>query len=128
MDTLMAKAAARRTRRRHDEEFKRQVIEACLHPGVSMAAVALANGLNANMLRKWVRAHGQDAMPVVRGEEWPEERRAAMVPVTVATMPAPSSPAPDIRVDLRRGGTTVQMAWPLEAAASLGQCLRELLG
>lgn len=23
------------------------------HPGVSMAAVALANGLNANMLRKW---------------------------------------------------------------------------
>jgi transposase-like protein len=128
MDTLTVKAAARRTRRRHDAEFKKEVIEACLHPGVSVAAVALANGLNANMLRKWVRAHGQDFVPVGRGEELPEERRAAMVPVTVATTPSLSSPAPDIRVDLRRGGTTVQMAWPLEAAASLGQCLRELLG
>jgi transposase-like protein len=128
MDTLTVKVAARRTHRRHNAEFKKQVIEACLHPGVSVAAVALANGLNANMLRKWVRAHGQDSVPVVCGEELPEERRAAMVPVTVAAIPAPSSPAPEIRVDLRRGGTMVQMAWPLEAAASLGQCLRELLG
>jgi hypothetical protein len=29
---------------------------------------------------------------------------------------------------VRRGGTTVQMAWPVDAVASLGQCLRELLG
>jgi len=50
------------------------------------------------------------------------------VPVTVAANPESSSLAPEIRVDVRRGGTTVQMAWPLEAAASLGQCLRELLG
>ncbi len=51
---MLAKPAPRRTHRRHDPEFKAQVIEACLHPGVSVAAVALANGLNANMLRKWV--------------------------------------------------------------------------
>lgn len=128
MDTLTVKAAARRTHRRHDAEFKKQVIEACLHPGVSVAAVALANGLNANMLRKWVRAHGQNSVPVVRREKSFQEQQVGIVPVTVATTPAPSSPTPDIRVDLRRGGTTVQMAWPLEAAASLGQCLRELLG
>lgn len=127
MDTMMVKAAGRRTRRRHDEEFKKQVIEACLHPGVSVAAVALANGLNANMLRKWVRGHGQDLMPVVRKDELPAERRAAMVPVTVAANSEPCSTVLEIRIDLRRGGTTVQMAWPLEAAASLGQCLRELL-
>ena len=30
------------------------MIEACRRPGVSIAAIALANGLNANMLRKWV--------------------------------------------------------------------------
>ena len=36
-------------------------------------------------------------------------------------------PEAEIRLDVRRGGTTVQMAWPLEAAASLGQFLRELL-
>lgn len=123
----MVKAAGRRTRRRHDEEFKKQVIEACLHPGVSVAAVALANGLNANMLRKWVRGHGQDSMPVVRKDELPTEGLAAMVPVTVAANSEPGSTVLEIRIDLRRGGTTVQMAWPLEAAASLGPCLRELL-
>jgi len=33
------------------------VIEACLRPGVSVAGVALANGLNANYLRRWVKEH-----------------------------------------------------------------------
>jgi len=52
MDTLVAKLAERKMRR-HSEEFKQQVIEACLQPGVSVAAIAL----NANYLRRWVREH-----------------------------------------------------------------------
>ena len=44
----------RRRRRRHSAEFTAGVIGECLRPGVSNAAVALAHGLNANMLRKWV--------------------------------------------------------------------------
>ena len=43
MHTLVAKPA-RRARRRYSEEFKRQVIDACLQQGVSVAAAALANG------------------------------------------------------------------------------------
>jgi transposase len=127
MHTMLAKPAARRTHRRHDAQFKAEVIEACLHPGVSVAAVALANGLNANMLRKWVRAHRAEPEQGKPTTRLIEATAAALVPVTVAASPEPSSLAPEIRVDLRRGGTTVQMAWPLEAAASLGQCLRELL-
>lgn len=44
-----------RSWRRHSEEFKARVIELARQPGVSTAAVALANSLNANMLRRWVR-------------------------------------------------------------------------
>ena len=33
------------------------MIAACLQPGVSIAAVALANGLNSHFLRTWVKAH-----------------------------------------------------------------------
>ena len=40
-----------------------QVVAACLQPGVSMAAVALANGLNANLLRRWVKAVRGGGMP-----------------------------------------------------------------
>ena len=122
MHTLVAKPA-RRTRRRHSEEFKRQVVEACLQPGVSVAAIALANGLNANYLRQWVRAHREESERSEPTAELVEARPSAMVPVTVAA----SAPPAEIRLDVRRAGTTVQMAWPLEAAASLGQCLRELL-
>lgn len=35
-------------RRRHDAGLKSKVIAACMEPGASVAAVALANGLNAN--------------------------------------------------------------------------------
>ncbi|MFT7721726.1 MAG: transposase [Roseateles sp.] len=54
MNTYGVDLMGRRRRRRHTAEFKAAVIEECLRPGVSIAAVALAHGLNANMLRKWV--------------------------------------------------------------------------
>ena len=53
MDTNFVKAPAGLPRRRYSAQFKGGALEAC-KPGISMAAVALANGLNANMLRKWV--------------------------------------------------------------------------
>ena len=45
MDTTLLEAPGRRTRRKHSAEFKASVIHACQQPGVSMASVALANGL-----------------------------------------------------------------------------------
>lgn len=50
---------AGRRRGRYSDEFKRQVIAACLEPGVSTAAIALANGLNANLARRWVAESAQ---------------------------------------------------------------------
>ncbi len=55
MDTNVSVALPSRRRRRHTPEFKARVIAECLQPGVSLAAVALANGLNANFLRTWVK-------------------------------------------------------------------------
>jgi transposase-like protein len=52
-----------RRRRKHSDEFKAQTIEACRTPGVSVAAVASANGLNANMLRSWIAKAGKIALP-----------------------------------------------------------------
>jgi len=41
-------------RGRYSNEFKQKLIAACNAPGVSTAAIALANGINANLLRRWV--------------------------------------------------------------------------
>jgi transposase len=128
MDTKVVKAAARRTRRRHDPEFKAQVIEACQQPGVSVAGVALANGLNANYLRRWVKEHreqtargpGKGALVVSR-----HVKPTTLVPVRIETPVTKESG--EIRIDLRRGGAALQMAWPATHAALLGGVLKDLL-
>lgn len=51
MDTIRTVApGGRRRRRRHSPEFKAAVVAECSRHGVSIAAVALANGLNANLV------------------------------------------------------------------------------
>jgi len=40
-------------RQRYSREFKRQIVETSLTPGTSIAAVAQAHGINANLLHKW---------------------------------------------------------------------------
>lgn len=65
--------AKRRSRRRHGSDLKRQVLAECAAPGASVAKVAMALGLNANLVHKWRRA----VAPASRCE-------AEFVPVTVA--------------------------------------------
>ncbi len=44
-------------KRDFDRRDKRQLVEACLRPGVSVAGMALKVGINTNQLRKWIRLH-----------------------------------------------------------------------
>jgi len=44
-------------RRQHEKSFKADLVERCLLPGASVAAIALAGGINANLLFKWRRDH-----------------------------------------------------------------------
>ncbi len=48
----------RSNRRIHSPEFKSLVLAECRRPGVSVAAVAIAHGLNPNVVRKWLAGHG----------------------------------------------------------------------
>ena len=47
----------KKARRRYSAEFRRQVVEQTLAPGASVAAVALAHRLNANLLFTWRRRY-----------------------------------------------------------------------
>jgi transposase len=49
-----AVSIGRLRRRRHSAVFRAEAVAACQQPGVSVAAVALARELNANLLRRWV--------------------------------------------------------------------------
>lgn len=125
MDTSQSTSHApgRRTRRKHSAEFKASVIGACQQPGVSMAAVALANGLNATMLRKWVVAAERGTPPCVPLEV--PMRPAKFVPVA---MPVDRDGGrDDIRIELQRGSVRITLEWPREAVAQCAIWMRELL-
>jgi transposase len=41
-------------RRTYTLDYKRDVVRQCSEPGVSVAAVAMQNGINANLVRRWM--------------------------------------------------------------------------
>src|SRR5437867_9852718 len=82
--------------------------------------VALAHGLNANLVHKWRRLASpcEDAATPA-----PSIERFIALPL------APSTPvaAADIRIELRRGTTSVAITWPASAATECAAWMRELL-
>ena len=126
MNTYGVDLMGRRRRRRHSAEFKATVIQECLRPGVSVAAVALAHSLNANMLRKWViDAEHRGSKPVAAARA-PEE--AALPPPSFVPLALKAPPADgDIRIELQRAGTTVKIAWPAAAARDCAAWLSDWL-
>ena len=117
----------------HSDDFKANAVAACAQPGMSMAAVAMAHGINANLLRRWVHeAEMKPRSEVVRadvvGGAAAREPKTVFVPVSLPTpTPTPSAQAPDIRIELRRGPTTVTVTWPAGAASDCAVWMRELL-
>ncbi len=125
-----SEAAGRRRRRSHSAEFKAKVIQACAEPGVSVAAVALAHGLNANLVRRWLNGRGVDrlsALTLKPAQHLDQSRSAAagaFVPVQLDQRPA----ATDIRLELRRGASVAVITWPVHDSAACGAWLRQWLG
>ena len=121
---------AGRRRGRYSEDFKRQVVGRCLEPGVSAAAVALANGLNANLLRRWVvEATQRSGSPRSKSTALARvHNNLTFIPVKFdPPPPAPAAPPADIRLQLQHGATTVHIHWPLQASSQCAQWLREVL-
>jgi transposase-like protein len=110
------------------------VIELARQPGTSMAAVALANGLNANMLRRWVHetaASGGVSKPTATSvaptlASFVQLPMRAPEPHAVLDAP-PVAPQPaDITVEIHRCGTTVHAKLPMNDRSAAW--LREVLG
>ena len=122
----MGIAKPTRSRRTHGEEFKAELVRACSEPGVSIAGIALANGVNPNLLRRWMRERGV-AAPGLRSSVEPTSavlRAPEFVPVTI-TPSAP--PVSDIRIEARRGNAVVKVEWPVSAAGECAAWLRDWL-
>ena len=108
-------------RRKHDAGLKARVVAQCSTPGASVARVALENGLNANLVHRWLRiAEGRERI----GR--PAQRAEQFIALPMPTTPATTAPA-DIRIEFKRGPAAVNVTWPCSAAAECATWLRELL-
>ena len=118
-------------RRRHSREFKAEVLQACREPGASVAGIALARGVNANLVHRWLRLAAP--VPAAKMPEREAEDGGGgggggeFVALRLPAPPVVAAP-PDIRIELRRGATTVSVSWPMQEAGAcavwLGQWLR----
>jgi transposase-like protein len=80
---------------------------------VSVAGVALSHGINANLVRKWIRQ---------------VEQLPAPAPAFVPIMPAGVSGAGrHIEIHLARGAVQATVQWPVSEAGACVSWLREWL-
>jgi transposase len=124
--TEQAVGIGRRRRRRHSDLFKAEAVGACQQPGVSIAAVALAHGVNASLLRRWVHEAERSGTPIAIRTTAPSlaiESAESFVPVALP----PNSTESVIRIELRRKGRSMSMQWPASAARECARLLRELM-
>jgi transposase len=120
-----------RRRRKHSDEFKAQVVAACSQPGVSIAAVSMAHGVNANLARRWIidtsRTDGRVSGEADRVVSEAVAPKLALSPPFVPVSLPSSPPLSEIRVELRRGTLTVSVTWPVAASSECAVWMRELL-
>jgi transposase-like protein len=113
-----------------------RVVELARQGHGSVAAVALANGLNANMLRRWMREAELADAPSAALRAQTVLSPSAFVPVAVAEFSnrataaaeraqAPSPPAL-VTVEIRRGAGSVSASLSMDAYSAAW--LREVLG
>jgi len=114
-------------RRMHSAEFRAEILKACRQSGASVAAIALRNGLNANLIHRWRRLEGRPIDSGV-GNRVAVDSRAGTefvsLQLPMQAIPAVSS---EIRMELRRGASTVTVSWPAQCAGECGSWLREWL-
>ena len=99
----------------YNKAAKRELVARCLEPGVSLARLAMAHGVNANLLRKWVVQHV--------GTSASQQRNSTATPVSLLpvklTQPEPVT-TPVVtpgHLELIVAGVTVRVQGHVDAAS-----------
>jgi transposase len=104
------------------------VVALARQPNVSLAAVALANELNANMLRRWVReaeAAGGESRSL-SNDGVPTFIQLPMHAAPSVPVPAPEPVPERIQVEIHRNGATIRASLPMDSRSAAW--LREVAG
>ena len=122
-DSETSRYAVRRTHRTYTRQFKAELVAACQVPGASIAAVAGAHAMNANVLHRWLKEHARsgchsqsDIGNANRSSVALRQHIPAFIPVQLP-MAGAESAAQAIKVEIRKGALTMSITWPGSASA-----------
>jgi len=116
---------AKRRRREHSPALKRELIERSLQPGASVSGIALASGINANLLFKWRREYLRasaralvSATPTTKPVLLPVTIEAPTPEVTAApTAAPPTSRANSGSIEIDIGGARIRLRGAVDEAS-----------
>lgn len=89
---------------RRTPELKQAIVDACLEPGASVAGIALAHGVNANLVRKWI-AKSQAADKPRTDTSW-----LSVLPEAASMPPREATALGEIEIELPRARIQVRGA------------------
>lgn len=105
----------RRRRRHHTSEFKQGLVALC-QPGVSVSSVAIAHGINTNLLRHWIGLY-RNELPAPVSSDYSKL-------VAVQVDPAPAMSRDDaIEISIEKNRARVSIRWPGHQAQAFGSWL-----
>ena len=126
MHTMASEALAQIPKKRlYSPEVKEQVVAETQVHGASVAGVALGHGINANIVHRWLRERA--GQPSVAQSGFVALSLAPGKGKLAQLNDEPATHAQDIRIDLRRGATVVNITWPVAHAGECAVWKRELL-
>ncbi|WP_248916955.1 IS66-like element accessory protein TnpA [Pseudomonas moorei] len=102
-----------RHRSSYPKPFKAQVVQECLQPGAILSSVAISHGINANVIRKWLRLY----------RDQPPAAFPAFVPLRAA--PKRQTEALAI-IELPLGEQSITVKWPMSDPEGCARFVRGL--
>ena len=111
-----------RHHRRFSQGFKRQLVDQC-RPGVSVAGIAMANGINPNQLRRWIRQYRAEGTPLPVGIN----PAVKLVPVSIQQSRPSDAANSMIEITLSGKRRSASLRWPVSSVAGLAALLRDVL-
>ena len=127
---------ARRTHRTYDAQFKAEMVAASARPGASISALALAQGMNPNVLHRWLREHERSGLhQLIAVAALQPANTPAIKEFVPLRLPSPAA-APTsavagkplaVEVELRKGDLQMNVRWPVSLTAEFANWTATLL-
>lgn len=102
-----------RQRKSYPKSFKAQVVQECEQPGVSVAAIAMRHGINANVVRRWI--------PLYREQQ--AVALPAFIPMHIEPQRKPEALA---IIELSLAKQTLTVTWPTSDPEGCARFIRGL--